>query len=174
MAATVLAGFLAILAAQLPAVPSAGATNLLMQVKKRPLAPGFILPDITGQPYRLEGMRGRVVVVNFWTTGCPSCRAEMPALDRMWRNLRDKGVVVWAIHIGGNIEQVRRFVRESGVTFPVLWDSGKLVADEWGVRFIPTTMIIGPDGRLEYIAFGGRVWTNPEIQNAILKLLEKP
>ncbi len=164
------------LLAPAPLAPCAHAADarLLMPVKARPAPPGFILPDINGRPYRIEGMRGHVVVVNFWWTGCPSCLAEMPSLERLWQSLRDKGVIVLAIHMGGRPEVVRRYIERMGVSFPVLWDSGRIVSRQWGVRFTPTTMIIGPDGRLDYIAFGGRVWDNAEIRQTILQLRNQP
>ncbi len=152
------------------AIPRSSAAQLLTPTPKRPLAPGFILPDYNGQPYRLEGMRGHVVVVNFWALSCPSCRGEMPALEEMWRKLRGHGVIVLGIHRGGYEREVRVYARRLGLSFPLLMDNGNLVARSWGVYSIPTTMIIGPDGRLDYIAFGGRVWNNPEIMQTILKL----
>jgi len=170
----IIAALALMLAGLAPLSSGRAATMLLTPTPKHPVAPGFILPDINGQPFRLEGMRGHVVVVNFWALSCPSCRGEMPTLEEMWRNLRGKGVIVLGIHPGGYAREVRVYARRLGLTFPLLMDNGNLVARTWGAHFIPTTMIIAPDGRLAYIAFGGRVWNNPEIQQAILKLRTQP
>ncbi len=151
------------------------AAPLLVRNPARPVPPDFILPEVRSeQPFHLAGMKGRVVVVNFWWTGCPSCLAEMPALDKMWRMLKDKGVIVLGVHMGGRPDVVRRYVQRLGVSFPVLWDSARTVSRQWGVAYTPTTMIIGRDGRLDYVAFGGRVWTNPEIVSTLQALTRAP
>ena len=155
--------------------PALSAASLLVRNPARPVPPDFILPEVRSeQPFHLAGMKGRVVIVNFWWTGCPSCLAEMPALDKLWRMLKDKGVIVLGVHMGGRPDVVRRYVQRLGVSFPVLWDSARAVSRQWGVAYTPTTMILGRDGRLDYVAFGGRVWTNPEILSAIVALTRAP
>ncbi len=139
----------------------------LSRVKKRPEAPVFSLKKPDGTEISLKDYRGKVVVLNFWATWCPPCRAEMPSFEQLWRDMRDRDVVVLAVHVGPGAEKVRNFVRSFGLTFPVVVDDRHIVSQHYGVRSMPTTVILAPDGRVEYVAFGGREWNSPVIEQAL-------
>ena len=145
--------------------------RLLMPVKKKPPALDFLMDDLNSdKAWQLSDLRGKVVVINFWAVSCPVCRVEMPALQKFWRRMKKVDVQVLTIHVGHTEKEVRDFIREYGIEMPVLHDPFKRVARAWGVFNLPITFVLDPDGKLAYVAFGGRNWLNPEITEMILAL----
>ena len=144
--------------------------RLLMPVKKKPPALDFMLEDMNGKVWQLSDLRGKVVVINFWAVSCPVCRVEMPTLQKFWQRMKKLDVQVLTIHVGHTEAEVRKFIRENNLKLPVLHDPYKRVARAWGAFTLPLTFVLNPDGKLAYIAFGGRNWLNPEIANMILAL----
>jgi peroxiredoxin len=147
-------------------VPAAGPDVSGMELKEipdRPAAPGFALPDIDGEIHRLSDYRGKVVVVNFWATWCPPCREEMPAMQRAWEQVRDEGIVILAVNIGENEDQIFTFTGNYAVDFPLLMDRDSSAIRQWPIKGLPTSYVIDPAGRVAYRAIGGRAWDAPEI-----------
>ena len=120
------------------------------------LAPDFQLNNLDGQRVSLSDFLGKPVLVNFWTSWCPPCRSEMPFIqdistDKKWA---DEGLVVLAIDIGESPSTVREFVKNYGLTFPVLLDVARDVSLEYYVRGIPTTFLIDREGIIQDIRIG--------------------
>jgi peroxiredoxin len=111
-------------------------------------APDFQLTSLDGKPVKLSDYRGRYVLLNFWATWCPPCREEMPALEETYRAYRDRGWVVLGVNIAETKVTVGGFVRQQGVTFPIVLDSDRSVTERYHVEPIPTSYLIGPDGRI--------------------------
>jgi len=109
--------------------------------------PEFALKDLSGKSWTLAGLRGQVVLVNFWATWCPPCRKEMPDLETLYTRFQAKGFVVLAI---SDEEQakVEPFIRERQVTFPVLLDPGRTVHDQLVVDGIPKSFVYDREGKL--------------------------
>lgn len=135
----------------------------LKEIAERPVAPDFALPDIDGQMHRLSDYLGKVVVVNFWATWCPPCREEMPAMQRAWEQLRDEGIVILAVNIGENEDQIFTFTGNYAVDFPLLMDRDSSAIRQWPIKGLPTSYVVDPTGRVVYRAIGGRAWDEPEI-----------
>lgn len=85
--------------------------------------PHVALPDPSGEPRTLSEWRGRPMLINFWATWCSPCRKEVPELIELQREFRDKGLVVVGIALD-EPERVRRFMRDFGIDYPVLVESG--------------------------------------------------
>ncbi len=143
----------------------------LARMAGSPPAPDFVLPGPDGNEVSLKGLRGKVVIVNFWATWCPPCRAEMPSLQRAWEAIRDKGGYVLAIHVGGTMDDIWDFTGRYGLDFPIVRDAGSKVTDRWPVQGLPTTLVVDPQGRIAYRAIGGREWDDPARLKAVLDLL---
>lgn len=139
-------------------------------------APSLRLPDLDGKLLNIGQLRGKVVVVNFWTTWCPPCRREMPSLERLKQAAGDAGIAVLAVNIGEDAETVFAFTGtiDPAPTFPLLLDLQATTLSAWNVQGLPTTFVVAPDGRLAYRAVGGREFDHPEIVQRLRELAAKP
>ena len=116
-------------------------------VAQRP-APEFTLPLLNGDTLRLSDLRGKVVVVDFFASWCPPCRREAPILARVAGRFKGQGVEFVGVAVWDDEGEVRRYVREFGLPFPVGLDSRGRIAIEYGIRGIPEKFLIGRDGVL--------------------------
>lgn len=108
--------------------------------------PGLELVDLDGRPISLAQWHGQRLLINFWATWCPPCRAEMPALEALYQANKDDGFVVVAVNSGEGAEAVRQFVEEYGLTFPVLLDPQGAAQDRLGIRYLPTSIFVDSRG----------------------------
>jgi len=120
----------------------------------------FALPTLEGKTVRLADFRGKVVFLNFWATWCPACREEMPSMERLHREFKDRGLVVLAVDLEESGDAVAKFMKEFGLTFPALLDRDGRVRDSYAVRFIPTTYLVGKDGELLGRVIGPKDWAS--------------
>jgi peroxiredoxin len=150
-------------------------SQTLVPVPGRPAAPDFNLLDVDGNQHRLADYRGKVVAINFWATWCPPCLREMPSMQRLWDQLKQKDFVILAIDVGEDDETVFRFTiaLDTPLEFPLLLDlDGKIVA-QWPVLGLPTTFIVDKQGRVAYRAVGGREWDHPDFSRVITALIDE-
>jgi cytochrome c biogenesis protein CcmG, thiol:disulfide interchange protein DsbE len=139
------------------------------------IAPDFAVPDLSGQAVRLSNFRGRVVLLNLWTTWCPPCRKEMPSMERLFRQLRDRGFVVVAVSQDeAGKAAVDPFARAMNLTFPVLVDPEHQVGDRYQVWGYPESFIIDREGRVVERVIGPRDWDSPNQVQALEMLLSAP
>lgn len=142
----------------------------LTEITQRPVAPEFELTDSDGGTHRLSDYRGWVVIVNFWATWCPPCRAEMPSMQRAWQILRNEDVMMLAINVGEDEDTIFEFTADYPVEFPIPMDTDSNVIGQWPVRGLPTTFVVDPEGRIVYRAIGGREWDAPDLLAAVREL----
>lgn len=135
-------------------------------------APDFTLPSLAGEPVALSDLRSRVVLVNIWATWCPSCRAEMPAIEAVYQRYRDRGFTVLAVNQMEPQVAVAYFVRELGLTFPIVLDSRGSVSQLYRVRALPTTFFIGRDGMIRDMLIGGPM-NEAFIESKVVPLLDE-
>lgn len=110
-------------------------------------APDFEIELIDGETVTLSGYKGEVVLLNFWGTWCPPCRAEMPALQRTWDEYKDQGVTFLGVAIYDEKADVERFAEAYGITYPLGIDLlGDLTVD-YKVTSFPTTFLIDREGK---------------------------
>jgi peroxiredoxin len=133
---------------------TAALANLEEQDRRRASA-DFTLRDLEGKEWKLSGLRGKVVLVNFWATWCPPCRKEMPDLGALYARFREKGFVVLAIS-DEEADKVAPFVKEHDVRYPVLLDPGSKVSTLFGAEGIPKSYLYGRDGKLVHTAIDMR------------------
>jgi peroxiredoxin len=121
------------------------------------LAPDFELTTTTGKTIRLSDLRGQAVLVNLWATWCPPCRAEMPAIEKVYNEYNSQGLVVLAINMTyqDDPSAVMPFVEEHGLTFPILLDETGDMADDYQLRSLPSSYFIGRDGIINEVVIGG-------------------
>ena len=133
-------------------------SQTLAPVPGRPPAQDFDLKDPDGKAVRLADYRGRPLIVNFWATWCPPCREEMPSMQRAHAAVSKEGIGLIAINVGEDADTVAQFLSQVPVDFPLPLDESSAVVTSWPVRGLPTTFVLDPEGRLAYVATGGREW----------------
>ncbi len=116
-------------------------------------APDFRLKTLDGKEIALSDYRGKIVLINFWATWCPPCKEEMPLFESVYRKYKDRGFEILAISTDGNLEPVKKFVKEFGLTFPILHDD-RNVANLYGVQGLPTSFLIDRDGKIVKVRLG--------------------
>ncbi len=105
---------------------------------------------LDGETVNLADYRGQVVLLNFWATWCPPCRAEMPTLDDYYREYQDNGFVLLAINAGETPAAARTFIDANGFTFPVGLDRDNSLSIHFGATGLPLTLVLDPDGVVQY------------------------
>lgn len=142
------------------------------QHERSVVAPEFILPAMDGPPVRLSDQRGKVVLLNFWATWCPPCRAEMSSIEKLYQAYRERGLVILAISndVSGRTV-VEPFVRERGLTFPILLNPDGDVFIQYGVRGLPTSYVLDRSGRIVSGEIGARDWSGDAAREAVERLL---
>ena len=120
-------------------------------------APDFTLKTPDGETYTLSELRGQAVLVNLWATWCPPCRAEMPAIEKMYQEYKDQGFVVLAIDMTYQDDPfaVVPFAKEYGLTFPILLEETGDVASAYQLRSLPSSYFINRYGIIQDVVIGG-------------------
>jgi len=126
--------------------PSANTTAGGPQIGSR--APDFSAKDTASQVVSLSALRGHAVLINFWFTGCPPCRTEMPDLQRAYDDLRNQGVVILGVDaIGEDAPTITAFTNPLGITYPLLLDADQHVTTElYDVNSTPSSFFIDRQG----------------------------
>ena len=137
-------------------------------------APDFLLPDLQGQVVRLSQLKGKVVLLNVWTTWCPPCRKEMPALEALYRRLKGGDFIMLAASqdVDGQ-STVLPYLREGRFTFPVLLDVRGEVGKKYGVTGYPETFIVDRQGNEVYHHIGYNDWSQPAVETALRRLIDQ-
>ncbi len=164
----VLVGVAAIAPAEARHLSALGAVELTEPVT----APDFTLPTPTGGSLDLRTLRGTLVLLTFWATWCLPCVEEMPALERLHRELSRHGFTVLAVALDiQGAKVVIPFWEKSGNTFPTLLDPRQQVATRYAAWALPTAFLINPAGQVVARIQGPRQWDSAEIHSAIRGLL---
>jgi thiol-disulfide isomerase/thioredoxin len=134
-----------------------------------PAAPDFSLTDINGARLALSDYRGKVVLLDFWATWCGPCRIEIPEFVQMEQKYRDQGFAVLGVAMQDTPDSVSHFYQQFHLNYPVAMGNSQLAALYGGIFGLPTSFLIGRDGRI-YSEHSGT--TGPEVfQDEIQQLL---
>jgi cytochrome c biogenesis protein CcmG, thiol:disulfide interchange protein DsbE len=112
--------------------------------------------------------------VNFWASWCFECRPEMPVLERLQREFFSRGLIIIGVNAREDREAARRYATELGLTFPLVLDRNGTINTLYGVVGLPTTFVIGRDGRAIGFAVGPREWESAPARALIAALLAEP
>lgn len=132
-------------------------------------APHFALSAVDGRTYELSGLRGKVVLVNFWGSWCEPCKREMPAIENQYRKWKSSGFEVLAVNIGESAVTVKGFMEQYGLTFPALYDPNESVRKKYGVVVYPTSFFIDANGVIRLKREGEM--DEPMIERIVVSLL---
>ena len=117
-----------------------------------------VLPD--GKTVQLEDYQGRFVLLNFWATWCLPCLKEMPEFEKAFQEMGEEKLVVLAVGMGEDTGKISKFAKKYGFTFPLLADPDMEITRLYGVKNIPVTYLIDPEGVILGRALGVRDWAN--------------
>lgn len=153
-------------------VPDASGEDRIPSPREGFPAPDFTLSTFDGDAVSLSSFRGRVVIVNLWASWCAPCRAEMPAIQKLYQANRDRDLVVLGVNstIQDSLPSARKFVDEVGVTFTILLDTTGSVSRRYLLRALPSTFIIDRQGVIRSVIIGGPV-SEAVLQSKIEPLL---
>jgi thiol-disulfide isomerase/thioredoxin/outer membrane lipoprotein-sorting protein len=127
-------------------------------------APDFTLRNLQGHQVSLSGLKGQVVVLDFWATWCPPCRKSLPEIAQLARDKADSGVLVYAVNVKEEMAQVEHFLSQQNYSISVLLDSNGEVAAKYRVTGIPQTVVIGKDGKVRKVFVGTTPETDPQLR----------
>ncbi len=121
------------------------------------LAPDFTLSTPDGEIFTLSKLQGQAVLVNLWATWCPPCRAEMPAIQKLYDEYKDQGFVVLAINMTyqDDFSAIAPFMQEYNLSFPILIDETGNVARKYELRSLPSSFFIDRNGIIQEVVIGG-------------------
>ena len=142
----------------------------VLRRKAEPL--DFSLPLLGGGTAKLSAYRGKVVFLNFWATWCPPCRAEMPAMETLYRRFAASGLEILAVDCAEKTADVEAFIKNAGYNFPVVLDADGSAARRYGASAIPTTYILDRSGKIIARVTGSLRWDDPKIIAAFETLLK--
>lgn len=132
-------------------MPSAAPANDAAQTDETMPAPDFIVTDIDGNEYKLSDFFGKPIVLNFWASWCPPCKAELPDFNNVYEELGKEVTFMMVDLTDGQSETVAKgskYIEESGYSFPVYYDTAQDAANTYGISAIPTTLFIHSDGNV--------------------------
>lgn len=130
------------------------------------LAPDFRLSNTGGEEMSLSELKGQPVLINIWASWCPPCRAEMPALENVYREYGQDGLLVLAVNATNqdDVTQALSFAQSLGLSFPILLDTNGEVSRKYQVQALPSTFFVDSQGIIQEIVIGG------PISEALLKI----
>jgi peroxiredoxin len=117
-------------------------------------APNITVSDLSGNHVTLAGLRGKIVALNFWYAACDPCKIEMPALQRSYDKYKAQGFVILGVDITDDAPTASAFIREVGITYPIVRDDQLQTATTYNVTDTPSTFFIDRDGVIRDRAVG--------------------
>lgn len=161
-------------------LPAAGAQSkvdykvvpILQAMKDAAPTPEFALGTPEDKKISLKDFRGKVVLLNFWASWCVPCREEMPAMEKLYQEFKDKNFVILAVAVKDNKKDAVNFVNELKLTYPIALDPEAKVGQEYGAWGLPVTYLIGPKGEGLARGWGPADWYGPAARKLIKDLLD--
>lgn len=147
-------------------------TLMLSRTDAEAQAPPVNLHTLSGEIVDSKLWAGQVIVLNFWATWCGPCKEEMPSMERLHQRLQGQPFKLFAVTSDIRRQDITAFWQHLDLHFPVLLDEDGDLAQMLRVRTLPTTILIGPDGRIRGRAMGPRAWDSPEAIAFIEHLME--
>jgi len=135
-------------------------------------APELVLIDINGETYDLSKSRGKWVFMHFWASWCGPCRKEMPTIQAISSEFKDSNLSIVLVNTSEDEDTVFDFLGTVAPDMNTLLDSDGKVTERWQPRGLPSTFFVDPQGKLRYIALGGRPWDKGEYLGFLKDLIK--
>lgn len=136
-------------------------------------APPLTLKDMDGKQWNIDDSRGHWVFVHFWAAWCGPCRKEMPKIQAVFPEFENSGLEIVLINTAESEDTVFSFIGIVAPDLSPLMDTDGLVTEVWQPRGLPATFFVDPEGKLQYLALGGRPWDTPEYLAFLRNLIRK-
>jgi thiol-disulfide isomerase/thioredoxin len=136
-------------------------------------APSIDLNTLDGQPFRLERLRGKVVLVNFWATWCEPCVEEMPSMQKLRNLLANAPFEIVAVNHQEGEARIRGFLQKVPLDFPIVRDTDGAVTRAWQTRIFPSSYLVDAEGKIRYVLAGATDWTAPAMVRTVESLLPR-
>ena len=146
----------------------------LRDYTSRTTPPAFSGSTLDARPLSITEYRRSVIILNFWASWCRECRPEMPVLERLHREFSSRGLTLIGVNAREKKDAAWRYAKELGLTFPLVLDRDGRINALYGVIGLPTTFVIGRDGRTIGFAVGPREWESAPARALIAALLAEP
>ena len=130
-------------------------------------APAFALPRADGATLDSSSLRGRVVLVDFWASWCAPCRKSFPALDALGKRYAAQGLTVVGINVDTERAEADRFLAAVPVSFAIVFDPDGTMPTAFGVKAMPSSYVVGRDGKLRLANLGFRAKDEEKLEAAI-------
>ena len=147
--------------------------HVLTPIARPKPAPVLRLKAIDGDEFALDGLRGRVVLVNFWASWCRPCVTEIPSLHRLAAALDDTDFQIVTVNVGEDRERVQQFLQRVPVDLPLLMDYDSSASKDWMIYVYPSSYLVDRQGVIRYAYLGALEWDSAEIVEIIRALLSQ-
>ncbi|MBY0504606.1 MAG: TlpA family protein disulfide reductase [Bryobacteraceae bacterium] len=117
-------------------------------------APDFSFLDLAGKPVRLTDFKGKILLLDFWTTWCPPCRADAPALDKLYRKYQANDLAIVGISVSEERAVVEKFLQQHPHPFPIVLTTENEMPRAYQAAVFPTYLVIDRDGKMSAVAQG--------------------
>ena len=154
-------------------IVSAVLSTLASAAATRAPAPDFTLTNQDGQTVSLSDLRGQVVMINFWATWCGPCRKEMPLLDAIYQRYNRLGFTLLGINVEEDPSGADKYLAETPVSFPILFDRSNSVSKLYDVNAMPSTVIVDREGNVRFLHKGYQPGYENEYQDQIRALVRE-
>ncbi len=136
-------------------------------------APAFQLAARDGSQISLAGLKGDVVMINFWATWCGPCRQEMPHLEALYQRYSSLGFTLLGVNVENDPKGAEAWLAETPVSFPILFDSKNDVTKLYEVVAMPSTVLVDRSGNIRYVHHGYKPGYENDYQNQIRELIRE-
>lgn len=140
-------------------------------VQKGQAAPAISGKDIKGKSVSLAGLKGKVVLVDFWASWCAPCKEEMPILEKLHSKYAKQGLSIVGVSVDNELENAADFAKKVGVSFTIVHDKGHAIADRYKPAKMPTSFILDRDGKVRFVHEGFEKADAKKIEAEIKSLL---
>ena len=149
------------------------AASIALALEAKDPAPQPAVATADGKPFDWSTLRGKVVLVDFWASWCGPCRQAFPVYDAMGKRHADAGFVVLGVNVDEQRADAERFLEAVPVAFTVVFDAGGKAPQAYGVKAMPTSYLVGRDGRLRAVHMGFKPSDSEKIEAEVLAALKE-